>query len=113
MVINRMFADTATLMGPGFDAPEREIVGVGGRPAFRLLRLDHLIGNALTLAIGYRLFLAVETKGDLLLHVAGRGPAHQRLDDARLLGFIVELPFLGDGGARLTTAFLRVRETVG
>src|SRR3979411_2866194 len=68
MVINRMFADTATLMGPGFDAPEREIVGVGGRPAFRLLRLDHLIGNALTLAIGYRLFLAVETKGDLLLH---------------------------------------------
>jgi len=29
-----------------------------------------------------------------LFHVAGRGPAHQGLDRPRLLGLIIELPFL-------------------
>src|SRR3954470_23370432 len=60
-------------MRPGLAAAEREIVGIGHRPAHRLLRLDHLIGDALALAIGDGLFLAVETQRDLLLHVAGRG----------------------------------------
>src|SRR5580692_3192175 len=81
------------LVGPGFAAPERKIVGIGGLPASRLLRLDHLVGNALALAISDRVFPVVEAKGELLLHVAGRGPAHQRLDRSRLLGLVIELPF--------------------
>jgi hypothetical protein len=64
------FADRA-LVGPGFAAPECKIVGIGGLPARGLLRLNHLIGNALTLAIGHGVFLGVEPKGELLLHVAG------------------------------------------
>src|SRR3954453_15804131 len=82
-------------MRPGLAAAEREVVRIGDWTAHRFLRLDYLIGDALALAIGDRLFLAVEVQRDLLLHVAGRGPAHQRLDRARLLGLVVELPFLG------------------
>ena len=67
----------------------------------RPLRFDHLVGNALALAIGDRVFLAVEVDGELLLHVAGRGPAHQGLDRLRLFRLIVQLPFLGLGPARL------------
>src|SRR6266852_1002220 len=77
-------------MGPGLAAPECEIVGIGGLPARRLLRFENLIGNALALAISHRLFLGIEAKAKLLLHVAGAGPAHQGLDRAWLLGFIVE-----------------------
>src|SRR6266700_1132936 len=86
---------------PGLAAPEREIVGVGDLPVQRLLRLDDLVGDALALAIGDRLVLGVEAERDLLLHVTGRGPAHQRLDRTRLLRLVVELPFLGLGPARL------------
>src|SRR4051812_20428446 len=82
-------------MRPGLAAAEREIVGIGDRTAHRFLRLDHLVGDALALAIGDGFLLAVEAQRDLLLHVAGRGPTHQRLDRARLLGLVVELPFLG------------------
>src|SRR5215472_2637654 len=70
-------------------------------PAHRVLRLDELEGNALPLAIGHRLFLAVEMQRELLLHVARRGPAHQGFDRARLLGLVLEPPFLGGGPARL------------
>src|SRR5882724_8460761 len=91
----------APLVGPGFAAPECKIVGIGGLSARRLLRLNHLIGNALTLAIGHGVLLGVEAKGELLLHVAGRGPAHQGLDRPRLLGLIIELPFPGLGPPRL------------
>ena len=76
-------------MRPGLAAAEGEIVGIGDRTAHRFLWLDHLVGDALALAIGDRLFLAVEVQRDLLLHVAGRGPAHQWLDRARLLGYEV------------------------
>src|ERR1700687_2611472 len=75
-------SDLRPLMGPGFGAPKCEIVGVGGSPARRHLRFNHLIGNALALAIGHGFFLGVEVKGDLLLHVAGGGTAHQRLAHA-------------------------------
>src|SRR5216683_5262406 len=61
----------ASLVGPGFGPPKCEIVGVGGRPTLRLLRLDDLIGNALALTIGHSLFLGVEANAELLLHVAG------------------------------------------
>src|SRR5882757_11547038 len=60
----------ATLVGPGFAAPERKIVGIGGLPARRHLWLDDLVGNALALAIGHGLFLGVETNRELLLPVA-------------------------------------------
>src|SRR6266404_654981 len=101
------------LVGPGFGAPECEIVGVGGWPAFRLLRLYDLIGNALTLAIGPSLFLGVEAKGEFLLHVAGAGPTHQRFDDGRLLGFKSELPFPGFGGPRLHRVFSGLKDACG
>src|SRR5450432_3195299 len=93
------------LMGPGFAAPECEIIGIGHLPVGRLLRLDDLVGNTLALAIGNRLFLGVEVKGELLLHVGGRGPAHQRLDRAGLFRFVVEPPLPGDGPARLHRVF--------
>src|SRR5665647_739354 len=102
-----------SLMGPGLAAPEGKIVGIGGLPASRLLGLDHLIGNALALAIGHRLLLGVEADGELLLHVAGGGPAHQGLDRARLLGFIIELPFLGLGGPRLHRVFGGLKDACG
>src|SRR6478609_7321308 len=52
-------------VGPGFGAPECEIVGVGGWPTLRLLRLDDLVGYAFALAIGHGLFLGVEANGEL------------------------------------------------
>src|SRR5213079_3626103 len=52
-------APVRLLMGPGLDAFEGEIVGVGHRPLHRILRLDYLVGNALALAIGDRFFLGV------------------------------------------------------
>src|ERR1700704_1641258 len=56
------------LVGPGFAAPECEIVGIGGLPARRLLRLDHLIGDALAPAIGNGILLGIEAGGPLLPH---------------------------------------------
>ena len=101
------------LMSPRLTAPKCEIVGIGGLPTGRLLRLDHLVGNALAFAIGYGLFLAIEAKGQLLLHVAGAGPAHQRLDHARLLGLVIELPFPGFGGPRLHRVFGGLEDPCG
>src|SRR5262249_40634946 len=43
----------------------------------------------------------IETQLHLLTHVARTGPAHERLDLARLFGLVVEHPFLGLGGAGL------------
>src|SRR5712692_8384191 len=103
----------AGLMGPGLAAPECEIVGIGGRPSNRLLGLDHLVGDGLSLAIGNGLFLAVETQAELLFHVARRGPAHQRLDRVRLLRFIVEPPFPGRCLARLHRVFGGLKNTCG
>ena len=58
-------------MGPGFAAPEREIVGIGDLPLHGVLGLDHLVGNAFALAIGHRVFPGVEMQRELLFHVAG------------------------------------------
>src|ERR1700726_4428720 len=85
------------LVSPRLAAPERKIVGIGGLAADRFFRLDHLVGNALALAISHGLFLGIETKRELLLHVGRRGPAHQGLDRPRLLRFIFELPFTDPG----------------
>src|SRR6185312_8128622 len=101
------------LMGPGLAAPERKVISVGGLPAYPLLRFNDLIGNALALAISDSVFLGIEAKGELLLHVAGTGPAHQWLDHTRLLGFIVDLPFPGDGGPRLHRVFGGLKDACG
>src|ERR1017187_10012358 len=55
----------------------------------------------MALAIGDRLFLAGKAQMHLLAHVAGRGPAHQRLHRARRLGLEIKHPALGFGVARL------------
>src|SRR6476659_4443408 len=101
------------LVGPGFDAPKCEIVGIGGWPALWLLRFNHLIGNGLALAIVHSFFLGFEVKGDLPLHVAGAGPAHQRLDHLRLLGFVFKPPLLGYGGPRLHSVFGGLKDACG
>src|SRR3569833_1746046 len=88
-------------MGPGFAAPERKIVSIGSLPARGLLGLDHLVGNALALTIGDRFFFGLEDDRELLLHVAGTGTYHQRLDCPWLLGLVLELPLLGLSHARL------------
>src|ERR1700756_2623756 len=103
----------AALMGPGFATAERKVVGVGGLRAYRLLRFNDLIGNALALAIGHRLFLGLEVNGELLLHVAGAGPAHQRFNLAWLFGLVIELPFLGLGGPRLHRVFGGLKDACG
>src|SRR6478672_511600 len=101
------------LMGPGFAASKGEIVGICGLPPSRRLGFDHLVWNALALAIGHRLFLGVESYRELLLHVAGGGPAHQRLDRARLFGIIVKLPFAGLGGPGLHRVFGGLKDACG
>src|SRR4051794_18900147 len=88
-------------MRPGIAPVEGEIVGVGHDTARRRLGMKNLIGDAMALAIGGRLFEGIEAQVHLLAHVARTGPAHQRLDLARLFGLIVEHPFLGLAGAGL------------
>src|SRR5262245_60565225 len=95
------------LMRPGFGALEGKVVGIGDGPARRGLGLEDVVGDAVALAIGDRLLRAVEPQPHLLAHVAGAGPAHQRLDLARLLGLVLEHPFFGLGGARLHRRFCR------
>src|SRR5215470_3623643 len=88
-------------MRPGIGTREGEVVGIGDLAPRRLLRLEHPVRNRLPLAIGDRLLLGLEPQSDLLVHVRGRGPAHQRLDLTRLLRHVFEHPFLGLGGTRL------------
>ena len=72
-----------------------------GRRAARRLRVEDLIRDAVALGIGDRFLGGRKSQPHLLAHVAGRGPAHQRLDLPRLLRLVVEHPFPGLGGARL------------
>src|SRR6476620_1235359 len=88
-------------MRPGIAPVEGEIVGVGHDAARWRLGVKNLIGDAMALAIGGRLLDGVEAQVHLLAHVARTGPAHQRLDLARLFGLVIEHPFLGLAGAGL------------
>ena len=88
-------------MRPLADAVELEIVGVGDRPALRLLRLLDPVGDALAGRVGDRLLLRVEPQLHLLARVAGRRPAHQGLDLARLDAVELEQPLLRPGLAGL------------
>src|SRR5579863_643294 len=74
-----------------------EIIRIRDARAHRRLGLEYLVGNAMTLAISDRLVLGVEAELHFLLHVAGAGPAHQRLDCGRLLRLVIEHPLFGVG----------------
>src|SRR5579862_2509699 len=89
------------LMGPGAAPRGGEIIGVRNTGALAGFALEHLIRNAFALAIGDGFFLGVEAQPHLLLHIARTGPAHERLDRAGLLRFVVQNPFLGIAGAGL------------
>ena len=57
-------------MRPGIASVEGEIVGVGHDAARRRLGMKDLIGDAVALALGGRLFEGVEAQMHLLAHVA-------------------------------------------
>src|SRR5262245_59255429 len=97
-------------VGPGLAAAERKIVRIGDLTVGRGLRLDHLVRDALALAIGDRVLLGVEADGELLLHVARGGPAHQGLDRPRLFRLIVELPCFAVRLARLPRVLGRLED---
>jgi len=86
-------------MSPGVTALEGKIVRVRHDGSFQRYGLSYLVRDPPALAIGNRRFLAVEVQAQLLAHVAGRGPAHQRLDLPRCFGFKIEHPGLGIGKA--------------
>src|SRR4029077_14015737 len=50
------------LVCPGVATPERKIIRVGDGAPFHRGRLKHLVGNAMALAIGYRLFAGSEVQ---------------------------------------------------
>src|SRR4030081_2741844 len=68
---------------PGAPPAIREIVRIGDAAPRRLLGLGQLERDAVALAIGDRLLLGVEAQAQLLAHVAGAGPTHQRLAPPR------------------------------
>src|SRR5689334_14971035 len=88
-------------MGPGRPARVSEIIGVRHSLSPRRRALKDMVSNAVAFAIGDGFVLGVERKPQLLLHIARTGPAHQRLDGARLLGLVVEHPFFGLCRSRL------------
>src|SRR6202046_5554043 len=89
-------------MRPSFAARIGKIVGIRHARLYRRPRLEHLVGDAFALAKRRGFLFGVERQTYLLSHVAGTGPAPQRFDRARLLGLVVERPFLGLGLARLS-----------
>src|SRR5580698_8406047 len=101
------------LVGPGATPGGGKIVRIGNTRALDGLAVKDLVGDAVALAIGNRLFLGVEAQPDLLLHVARTGPAHERLDYRWLLRFVVQNPFLGVAGARLHRRARRFVDTSG
>src|SRR5262245_36661053 len=87
---------------PGHAASESEIVRIRQAAAGRrVLSLEHLVGDAVALAIGDRLLLGVEVQPQLLFHVGRARPAHQWLDLARGFRLVVEHPALRVRGAGL------------
>lgn len=90
-----------TSMGPGLHAVEAEIVRVGDALAGRFLGFDHAVVDALALGIGDRFLAGLEGELDLLVHVAGAGIAHDRVDRPRLFGVEFQNPEMGLGLAGL------------
>ena len=88
-------------MGPRRTPRVCEIIGIRNTLPPQRRAFEYLIGNPVSLAIGDGFVLGVELKPQLLLHIARAGPAHQRLDRARLLWLVIQDPFLGLRRARL------------
>src|SRR5262249_12787042 len=99
--VRRQRTRAKTLMRPRSTARRGEVVRIGEAAPDGLMWLGDLVRDAVPLAIRDRLVLRLETQAQLLAHVARRGPAHQRLDLARLGRLVVEHPLLGLGMARL------------
>src|ERR1700722_11068854 len=93
---------------PSVATLEGEIVRIGHPGAGGVLGREHLVGDAMALAIGDRFLGRIEAQPDLLGHIAGARPTHQRLDLARLLRLEVEHLVLGLGGARLHRGLRRL-----
>jgi hypothetical protein len=88
-------------MRPLADASVPEIIRIRDLAAGRLLGLVDAVRDAVAVAIGDRFFLRGELQPQLLLHVGRGGPAHERLDLTRRLGFEHEQPLFGIGLTRL------------
>ena len=88
-------------MRPGLLAVGREIVGIGLGVALGFLRLDDLVGQALSFGIGDGFVLGVEVEAHLAPHVGTGGPAHQRLGMTRHFRREFQAPPLGLASARL------------
>src|SRR5579862_2351625 len=91
----------ARSVGPWRAARIGEIVGIGNDLPLRRLGIEYPAGDAVMLAIGDCLFLAVEAQSHLLARITRTRPSHQGLD---LLGsglLEIEHPELGFGGAGL------------
>ena len=82
-------------MSPGVTALEGKIVRVRHYASFQRYSVSYLVRDAPALAIDNRRFLVVEVQAQLLAHVAGRGPAHQRFDLSRRFRFKIEHPGFG------------------
>lgn len=71
--VHRPSASTSdsALVRPGVPAFEGKVIRVGDGLPLRRGRLEHLVCDAMPLAIGHRLLLGVEPQPQLLPHVTG------------------------------------------
>ena len=88
-------------MGPRRTPGVCEIIGIRNTLPPQRRAFEYLIRDPVSLAISDGFVLGVELKPQLLLHIARTGPAHQRLDRARLFRLVIQHPFLGLPRARL------------
>lgn len=94
-------------VGPGTDARELEVVGIGHLLRGLFLRIAHGEGEAVAGRVGDGVFLGLEIKADLRLHVGRGSPAHQRVDGARRLRLVLQAPASGLGLSGLHGRFRR------
>src|SRR5690554_5807867 len=88
-------------MGPAVQAigPEVLTVGLGAdHPLARPLERIHV---SMPLGISDGLLLSLEPQPQLLARIAGRNPAHQRLDGPRCVGLEFQYPAFGQAAALL------------
>ena len=90
-------------MRPGRAAVGGEILAIAAGADVRGagVRLDHLVIQPMFARVILGLLAGLEAQADLALGVVAAGPAHQRVDLARIGGRKVQHPVLGAGGARL------------
>ena len=95
-------ADAASV-APGLAAVGGEILAIAARADVRAASVRFLHHEFQTMIAGVILGLlaGVEAQADLALGVAAAGPAHQRIDLARVGGRKFQHPALGLGGTGL------------